>query len=526
MSYKFIDVDDIVETFLPAEAMSYNGVYLENEIEGYRTLNVSGRELLSASIKSSSVDGISGSKYQYKTYPSRTIIVKFQLICDTDRKFREAFNRMNQILSAEQVKIIFNDEPDKYFIGTKEGNTDIEPGKNSVIGEFEIYCADPCKYSTVLKEFEGVIEDDELVVNVQNNGTESATIDYEVTNNAETGYLGIVSEHGVMEFGKIEEADGEDYEQNETLANLSDIIGAPDDVGGHDVMHPKYGSNGALGVRRISTNGDYGTFTKDYLVLNNPGRPYNTAGGGLRTFEFPLDSNGEKGCKNWYSYFHLIFYAGAMGETGEMSIAFLTEDNNLIAGCNWFKTDKSGNTGCYQLVAYQNTNGKDPTMPWKVLRNWYYTTSHLHSQNPWYSDWGHCDLRKEGDLLTFFYWGSYYKFTVPEVKDMKCTKVQIGIKEYDNHARLHYYGFDTFRFQKMHVEKWKDVPNRFAEGSVITIEGDTSHFFVNGMQKQEEESLGTNYFKIPPGETKIKFHVSEWTKTQPTVKVRIREVWW
>ena len=108
---------------------------------------------------------------------------------------------------------------------------------------------------------------------------------------------------------------------------------------------------------------------------------------------------------------------------------------------------------------------------------------------------------------------------------MKCTKVQIGIKEYDNHARLHYYGFDTFRFQKMHVEKWKDVPNRFAEGSVITIEGDTSHFFVNGMQKQEEEILRTNYFKIPPGETKIKFHVSEWTKTQPTVKVRIREAW-
>lgn len=54
MSYKFIDVDDAIESFLPAEAMSYNGVYLENEIEGYRTLNVSGRELMSASIKSSS----------------------------------------------------------------------------------------------------------------------------------------------------------------------------------------------------------------------------------------------------------------------------------------------------------------------------------------------------------------------------------------------------------------------------------------------------------------------------------------
>lgn len=45
MSYKFIDVDDNVETFLPAEAMSYDGIFLENEIEGYRTLNVSGREV-------------------------------------------------------------------------------------------------------------------------------------------------------------------------------------------------------------------------------------------------------------------------------------------------------------------------------------------------------------------------------------------------------------------------------------------------------------------------------------------------
>ena len=344
MSYEFIDVDDIVETFLPAEAMSYNGVYLENEIEGYRTLNVSGRELLSASIKSSSVDGISGSKYQYKTYPSRTIIVKFQLICDTDRKFREAFNRMNQILSAEQVKIIFNDEPDKYFIGTKEGNTDIEPGKNSVIGEFEIYCADPCKYSTVLKEFEGVIEDDELVVNVQNNGTESATIDYEVTNNAETGYLGIVSEHGVMEFGKIDEVDGTVYQQNETLATLNDFINAKDDTAGKDAMHPLYGTSGTL-----ATDSWHG---KTFLKFGSVGTKKGSANGGMRTFILPADSNGDTGCKNWYSYFHLLFYANVMGQTGEMSISFLTEDNKLIAGCNWYKTDSVGNTASYDFVVY------------------------------------------------------------------------------------------------------------------------------------------------------------------------------
>lgn len=520
MSYKFIDVDDNIESFLPAEAMSYDGVFLENEIEGYRTLNVSGRELLSASIKSSSVDGISGSKYQYKTYPSRTIIVKFQLICDTDRKFREAFNRMNQILSAEQVKIIFNDEPDKYFIGTKEGNTDIEPGKNSVIGEFEIYCADPCKYSTVLKEFEGIIEDDELVVNIKNDGTEPAIIDYEITNNAETGYLGIVSEEGVMEFGKIEEVDGTTYQQSETLATLDNFFNLKDDVSGYDAMHPNYGTSGSLSTATW--------FNNKFLKFGTAGTQKGNANGGLRTLTIPVDSNGDKGAKNWYSYFHILMWANKMGQTGEMSISFLTDDNKLIAGCNWHKGDQTGNTGAYDLVVY-NPNGKTTdAMIGKVLKTWNFTTSHLQSQNPWYWNWGHCDIRKEGSKITFFYWGKYYSFTIPEIENLICTKVQISIKQWKNRSGdkfMYYLGLNEFTFQKMNVDKWKDVPNRFAEGSVITIEGDTSHFFVNGMQKQEEEILGTNYFKIPPGETKIKFHVSEWTKTQPTVKVRIREAW-
>ena len=34
-----------------------------------------------------------------------------------------------------------------------------------------------------------------------------------------------------------------------------------------------------------------------------------------------------------------------MGQTGEMCINFLTADNKLICGCNWYKTDTVGNTG-------------------------------------------------------------------------------------------------------------------------------------------------------------------------------------
>ena len=47
MQYKFIDIyDSQDEIALPSEAMNFNGKFLENEILGYRTLYVSGRESL------------------------------------------------------------------------------------------------------------------------------------------------------------------------------------------------------------------------------------------------------------------------------------------------------------------------------------------------------------------------------------------------------------------------------------------------------------------------------------------------
>lgn len=524
MGYSFIDTVEnaTAGSYLPAEAMSYDGIFLENEIDGYRTLNVSGRELMSVDIKSSSTNGIDGSQFQSKAYPSRTITVKYQLIARNDRMFRESFNKMNYLLRGEQVKVIFNDEPDKYFIGTKQGNTEVSAGMNSVVGEFEIYCSDPRKYSTTLKEFDGVIEDNDLVVNVQNDGTEPAIIDYEISNNAETGYLGIASEQGVMEFGKIDEADEVTYQQNETLATLNDLINSSDDVNGYDAMHPNQGTAGTL------TTANW--FGNTFLKFGSVGTKKGNASGGLRTYIFPADSNGDRGCKNWYSYFHLLFYASRMGQTGEMSISFLTDDNKLIAGCNFFKTDTVGNSAYYECIVYNPNAQSSDARNGKVLASFSYITSHVHTQNPWYWNWGHCDLRKEGSRITFYYNGQYYSYTIPEIENMICTKVQVSIKQFGSRGPetddfMYYAGFDKFYIQKMHVEKWKDVPNRFPKGSVLTIDGENAHFFINGMQKQSEEVLGTQYFKAIPGSMKIKFHVSEWTKTQPTVKVRIREAW-
>lgn len=506
--YAFVDTvnSGIVGTNLPTEAMSYNGVFLENEIDGYRTLSVTGRELMESEVTDQEIDGMDGSYYRYKTTPARTITVKYQLRARGSREFRDAFNKMNKLLSGEQVKVIFNDESDKYFIGTKTSNTQVDGGSNNVIGEIEIYCSDPCKYSTTEKEFTA----SDGALNIVNEGTVPVSIDYDITTASETGYIGLVSEEGIMQYGKIEELDGETYKQSEWLASIDDFYKCSDDIGGTDVMHPSYGTNGTLA--------EHTWFDKKFIGLGSVGTKKGNANGGLRTLVLPADSSGDaSGAKNFYCWFHLCFYAGLMGQTGEMCINFLTEDDKLICGCNWYKTDAIGNTGHYEIW----TNGK-------VLKNWEFTTSHLQAQNPFYYQWGSCDVLKEGANIRFFFWARYYNFYIPEIENMKCAKIQIAVKQWDERGGnkfMSMIGFDTIDFEKMNVEKWKDIPNRYPTGTNITIDGKSSHVYVNGMARPEDEVLGTQYFKAPVGTTEVKCTCSEWTKSQPIVKAKIREAW-
>lgn len=505
--YAFVNTvnSGIVGTNLPTEAMSYNGVYLENEIDGYRTLSVTGRELMESEVTDQEIDGMDGSYYRYKTTPARTITVKYQLRARGSREFRDAFNKMNKLLSGEQVKVIFNDETDKYFIGTKTSNTQVDGGSNNVIGEIEIYCSDPRKYSTTEKEFTAT----DGVLNIVNEGTVPVSVDYDITTTSETGYIGLVSEEGIMQYGKIEELDGETYQRSELLATIDDFINCKDDTSGTDVMHPQYGANGTCAT--------YDWFNQTFIGFGTVGTKKGNANGGLRILEIPADSNGIKGAKNFYSYFHLVFWAGLMGQTGEMCINFLTADNKLICGCSWYKTDAIGNTGHYEIWA----NGK-------MLRQWGYTTSHLQYQNPWYWNWGHCDIYKEGANIRFFYYGGYYNYYIPEIENMECTKIQIAFKQWGDRSGnklMSRMGFDVINFTKHNVSKWSDIPNRYPSSTKITIDGKSSRIYVNGMARPEDEVLGTQYFKASVGTSEVKVTCSEWTKSQPTVKARIREAW-
>ena len=134
---------------LPSEAMKFNGVFLEDEIDGYRTLAVSGRELIAYEVSDNPISGGDGSRFLGAYLPSRTITVQYSLESGSPEELRDKFNVMNQLLSKKQAVISFNDEPDYEFIGTFGGSSSIPEGKMNVIGTFDIVCSDPYKYKTV-----------------------------------------------------------------------------------------------------------------------------------------------------------------------------------------------------------------------------------------------------------------------------------------------------------------------------------------------------------------------------------------
>lgn len=462
-----------------------------------------------------------GSELLYQTFDEKSIKMPFVMRLNLKNKY----DALEKILNVSEPKqLIFGTHPDRYYLAVPSGDLDFNQIRTRGEGEITWLVPDGLAHSTVLKEFTASTNADGILeATIVNNGTVEVPISYEITHTAENGYIGIVSENGAMQYGKIDEADGVTYKKNECLLTHTDIFNAADDVGGVDQMHPddgdKQGTSGSLTMRTI--NG------VQYLGFGTEGARKGTASGGLRTITIPADSEGVYGATNFYCWFRIILYAGLMGQTGEMCINWLTADNTPICGLNWYKADKSGNTGYYAIYGYTPTRTKG-NGNLKCYGTYSYVCDHV--SNPWDNTWGQCDLNKSGSKLTFYFMGKYPSFSIPEIADMACTKIQISIKAREGRANvgrnfLSLLGLREFYFYKQNVEKWKDVPNHYSANDIVTINGDESKVYVNSMIKQGEEVRGTEYFKAPTGESKVQFYCSDWVTAKPTCKAYIREAW-
>lgn len=152
---EFVDINEVSKKGgLPSEALKLGESYIEEVIEGYRTLYVKGREETSVEIETVDLIGVDGKEYLDSKVESREIKVGFNIWSNDSKDLRLKFRKLNAIMLGgdKEKRLIFNDELDYFYKGHFSSIDGIEEGRLEVKGEIVFECLDPLAYSIRLKK--------------------------------------------------------------------------------------------------------------------------------------------------------------------------------------------------------------------------------------------------------------------------------------------------------------------------------------------------------------------------------------
>ena len=461
-------------------------------------------------------DILSGSDFNYTRFNVKKIPVPFYNIAGTTREY----NKLMAILNVDEPKELrFSSLPNITFQAIPSGNIDYERlTRRDGKGTINFIIADGLAHSKTAREFEFAKNSDGIwETEIVNDGSEDAYVNYEIKLKKESGFVGIVSEYGAMQFGKVDEADGYTDRKNVVItsnqkgdfANWADGTVCYENqrkiVTTQMTADTSFGGRLGLLPSSFKTSGTSGALqygaVKEYTLTN------------------PISQ--------WYIWARAWFETGLMGQTGAWCLTVLDENNHLIAGMAIEKDDTVGNTANIRFLMGDGSGGS------RTVETIPFTPSYWLPPNPYGSE-GRAtnsnmfDLVKEKDRVQFFWYGGYYPFYDSRLANVKAKKIQFFVGQYagrnttDRKVTHHY--LNDFTFQELHVDYWKDVPNRYPSGSTIDIDGENGQIKVNNQIRLDDEILGTTYFKVPPGKTKVRLLVSSFAEVA-SAKATIQEVY-
>lgn len=435
-------------------------------------------------------------------------------------ELNELRDQIARVLNTREThELVLPDEPNRYYNAIPTGDVELE-GISNWYDETTIkfFVPDGVAHISATRSFNFVKNDFGVYeAEIVNDGSEDAYVSYEIKLKKESGFVGIVSEYGAMQFGKVDEADGYTARKNVTVLSnqKGDFANWADGTVCYEnqrkivttQMTSDAAFNGRLGLlpssfRTSGTSGalQYGA-VKEYTLTN------------------PISQ--------WYIWARAWFETGLMGQTGAWCLTVLDESNHLIAGMAIEKDDTVGNTANVRFLMGDGSGGS------RTVKTIPFTPSYWIPPNPYGSE-GRAtnsnmfDLVKEKDRVQFFWYGGYYPYYDSRLANVKAKKIQFFVGQYagrNTTDRLvtHHY-LNDFSFYQLHVDYWKDVPNRYPSGSTIAIDGEKGQIKVNNQIRLDDEILGTTYFKVPPGKTKVRLLVSSFAEVA-SATATIQEVY-
>ncbi|MBN6014345.1 distal tail protein Dit [Streptococcus oralis] len=452
---------------------------------------------------------------EVRTGPKK-IKVKFTVQKKTARDTELAKHTLATILNTDKpVRIDISDEPDKYYMGLVIGSVDVDNVARWLQkGEFEILVPDGVAHGTTYRLFDnGQEQPDKVVFNLVNNGNVPAFPVVTVKNNTENGYIGLVNTSGAFEVGDREEADTGIVKKSEILM---DFRGDKISTGFSQALKNQ-------GVTNDNTEYVVGTaerinlWERPHIKLKNlrgETKLHNYATS--LTWTIPNDSVGEIGSLNDYLWWRQVFWSEALNQYGFIKITISDTNDKFLYGVESFK--RSLGSECeYNFFA---SDGKGS---YNILKRWEFDGSTTGDINPFSVARGWSDLKRNDDKVQVFYRGSYFTFTVPEIKGRKSAKIHVTLGAYRDYPMVSHMYLDELYYRKDFVPGIGDVPNRYPIGSNVVLNSENDTVTVDGLEKIVDVVDGSSFLTIPPGNSQLEVYCSSWVKTKPTVKVEFKE---
>lgn len=444
--------------------------------------------------------------------------IKFDMKNTDTRELEQLKHELAGVLDVlEPVRIVYGDEPDKYYLGMPVDEVTPENlTRWFQRSEMKILIPDGVAHSSTMRRIDSqtpTISSDKMTFTVDNKGTVAAHPIITVKHNAENGYIGLVNASGAFELGNRQEADGETVRQSELLLDYRSNLWS-------DGLRAGKQNVAILNDTTQALNGRVGTYNfngRVYLFLSN----WSTSGGnsaGSLTWDIPADSNGEKGSLNDYIWWRQLFWMGAINQLGFIKLTVSDTNGQFLYGVETYKR-------AYGLDCEYNFLASDGKGGYNILKRWTFQGTHLDTQNPFNEPRGWSDLKRNDDKVRVYWWGSYPTFTIPEIRGRKSAKIHLAFGTVRNNPLITRMYVEQLYYQKDFVQTTRDIPNRYPMGSQVVINSDEDTVLVDGLAKIGDVVDGSSWLTLPPGKSQLELYVSSFVKKKPTVSIEFEERW-
>lgn len=362
-----------------------------------------------------------------------------------------------------------------------------------------------------------------LSMEIDYDGTADTPLNLKIVNNDETGYLSALGVNNgeqtfITQLGYVDEVDGE------TRTRMSTIF--PKDGGTSftnwtDATAFYENQNKKL-VTTMQTTSSFGGWLGGIpaSATNNGGNWY----GAAKELILPTPT------AYCYLWARAWFETGLNGQTGMWTLAFIDENDKHICSMHLHKSDTTGNKA---KVSFRADDGNSNT---QYIEDIDFTPSYWIPPNPYGSqardtNSNMFDMRKEGEKVTFFWYGKYYEKSFSGLANKKVKRIQFFTGQYNNRTTgqlVSKMGIRDVLVIDLKSQYWQDIPNRFPKGSTVETrkENGMNKIYRDGIATLEDLITGSTFPMLKPGKNTIEFYYSGFTATPPTITATYEKRWY